>query len=121
MQYPYNSLNVCTPLNTIALDANVAAVVQAINTNSVIPYGDYNGPNVYYFTPMNNGLGNIIYTVFDRDTTLGLASFMVRYGAATIIKQILLDPMPRSAVELQYLILPKLPLQKPANGFVIPE
>ena len=120
MLYPYQSFAVCTPTGSVALEANVQAVVNAIKTNSVIPYGDYGGPNVYYFSVMNNGLGNIVYTVFDKTTTLGLASFMVRYGAATTIKQALFLPMPRSQIDLQYLLLPPIHLRIPPQGDVIP-
>ena len=120
MLYPYTNLAVCTSENTVALQANVPAVVNAIKTNSVIPYGDYGGSTVYYFSTMDNGLGNIVYTVFDKGTNLGLASYMVRYGAATIIQQILFQPYPRSQIDLQFLILPKIPLASKANGVVIP-
>jgi len=118
--YPYQNLLVCTSQNTVALDANVAAVVNAINTNSVIPYGDYGGPTVYYFQTTNNGLGNIIYTMFDKTTTLGLASFTVRYGAATTIRQVILQPFPRSQIDLQHLILPHIPVNSYKQGDVIP-
>lgn len=120
MQYPYPSSAVCTSQNTVALDANVQAVVNAIKTNSVIPYGDYGGPNVYYFSTMDNGLGNLVYTIFDRETTLGLASFMVRYGAAATIRQVLFQPFPRSQIDLQYLILPAIPVASNVTGNVIP-
>ena len=49
MLYPYQNHLVSTSENTVALDANVQAVVNAINTNAVIPYGEYGGPTVYYF------------------------------------------------------------------------
>ena len=120
MLYPYQNLQVSTPQGTVALDANVQAVVNAINTNQVIPYGDYGGPTVYYFQTINNGLGNIIYTMFDKATNLGLASFTVRYGAATTIRQVILEPFPRSQMELQLLILPYIPSTLPPNGSVIP-
>ena len=121
MLYPYQNLLISTPQNTVGLDANVQAVVNAINTGSIIPYGDYGGPTVYYFQTMNNGLGNLIYTMFDKTTTLGLASFTVRYGAATTIRQAILQPFPRSPIELQFLILPNLPINNaPVNGNVIP-
>jgi len=120
MQYPYQNLLISTSQGTVALDANVPAVVNAINTNSVIPYGDYGGPTVYYFQTLNNGLGNFIYTVFDKNTTLGLASFMVRYGAATTIRDAILMPFPRSQIDLQFLILPKIPIPNTQNGSVTP-
>ena len=120
MQYPYQNLLVCTSQNTVALDANVQMVVNAINQNSVIPYGDYGGPNVYYFQTQNNGLGNLIYTMFDKETTLGLASFTVRYGAASTIRDVILMPFPRSQIELQYLILPLIPIVNKENGTVTP-
>ncbi len=120
MQFPYPSYAVCTPQNTIALDASVQAVVNAINTNSVIPYGDYGGPTVYYFQTFDNGLGNLVYTVFDKTTTLGLASFMVRYGAAATIRQVLFQPFPRSQIDLQFLILPSIPVARFTNGTVTP-
>jgi hypothetical protein len=120
MQYPYPNHLVCTSCNTIALDANVQAVVNAINTKCVIPYGDYGGPTVYYFTTMCNGLGNLTYTIFDKATTLGLASFMVRYGAAATIRQILFEPFPRSQIDLQFLILPCIPTASYHNGSVTP-
>lgn len=120
MQYPYPNYEICTPQNTIALDASVQEVVNAINTNSIIPYGDYGGTTVYYFSTMNNGLGNLVYTVFDKNTTLGLASFMVRYGAAATIRQVLFQPFPRSQIDLQFLILPNIPVASFTNGTVIP-
>ena len=120
MQYPYQNLLIGTSQGTVALDANVQAVVNAINTNSIIPYGDYGGPTVYYFQTLNNGLGNFIYTMFDKETNLGLASFMVRYGAATSIRQAILQPFPRSQIDLQYLILPHIPITNIENGTVTP-
>lgn len=120
MLYPYETLLVATPQNTIALDANVGAVVNAINARLVQPYGDYGGPTVYYFNTVNNGLGNIIYTMFDRETNLGLASFTVRYGAASTIRQIILEPFPRSQIDLQHLILPQIPFAQCNQGNVIP-
>jgi len=112
--------HVCTPHHTIALDANVQQVVNAINMCQVIPYGDYGGSVVYYFTTMCNGLGNLVYTIFDRTTTLGLSSFMVRYGAAATIRQILFEPFPRTQIDLQFMILPHVPLHTHHNGTVIP-
>ena len=120
MDFSFQNLNVVTPEGTVSLIANVQAVVNAINTNTVIPYGDYGGANVYWFQTMNNGLGNIIYTIFDKDTTLGLASYMARYGAATKIVQILYEPFPRSEIELQLLVLPNFRKPVPRNGTVTP-
>jgi len=120
MLYPYQNLLVATSDNTIGLDANVQAVVNAINTNSVIPYGDYGGPTVYYFQTSSNSIGNIIYTMFDKTTTLGLASFTVRFGAATTIRQVILQSFPRSQIDLQFMILPYIPLASKENGTVIP-
>jgi hypothetical protein len=120
MQYPYPNTLVCTAQNTVALEAPVSAVVLAIRTNSIIPYGDYGGNTVFYFGTFDNGLGNLIYTVFDRETTLGLASFSVRYGAATTIKQALFQPFPRSQIDLQHLILPNIPINHGTAGRVIP-
>ena len=117
---PYQNTLVCTSTGTVALDANVQMVVNAINTHSVIPYGDYGGPTVYYFQTSSNGLGNLIYTMFDKNTTLGLVSFTVRFGAATTIRQAILEPFPRSQIDLQWLILPHIPLTSFTNGTVIP-
>ena len=120
MQYPYPNLSVCTSQNTVALDASVQAVINAINTDSVIPYGDYGGPSVYYFSTMDNGLGNLVYTIFDKTTTLGLASFMVRYGAASTIRQVIFQQYPRSQIDLQFLILPSIPVASYTQGTVTP-
>ena len=106
---------VATPLNTVALQANVQQVINAINTNSVIPYGDYGGSSVYYFQTSENDLGNIIYTVFDRVTQLGLASFMVRFSAASTMQQVIFGQMPRSQINIQYLVLPQLPISNYHN------
>lgn len=121
MQYPYPATAYSTPQGFVALQSNVQLVVNAINANLVIPYGDYGGPNVYWFTPMNNALGNIVYTVFDRGTRLGLVSMMVRYGAAATINQILFQPFPRTEVELRYLLLPPIPTNSIVQGTVIPQ
>ncbi len=119
MDYPYPNYGVNTPEGFVALGANVQAVVNAINNNTVIPYGDFGGPNLYWFQTMNNGLGNLIYTVFDRDTTLGLASFTVRYGAAATIQQVVFQQYPRTPIDLQFLIMPHVDRPTPTNGTVI--
>ncbi len=119
MDYPYPNYGVTTSEGFVALGANVQAVINAINTGTVIPYGDFGGPNLYWFQTLNNGLGNLVYTVFDKDTTLGLASFMVRYGAAATIQQVVFQQYPRSQIDLQYLILPAVPRASYANGTVI--
>lgn len=120
MQYPCANYLFKTPEGNIALDANVQTVINAINTKQVIPYGDYGGPNVYYFQTFENGLGNLVYTIFDKTTTLGLASFMVRYGTAATIRQVLFQPFPRSQIDLQFLILPHIPTASFTQGTVIP-
>ncbi len=109
-----------TPQNTVPLDARVQDVINAINTKSIVPYGDYGGPNVYYFQTMDNGLGNLVYTVFDKETQLGLSSFMVRYGVAATIRQVLFFPFPRSQIDLQFLVLPNIPVSSFTQGTVIP-
>lgn len=120
-QYPDLNTMVQTGQLTVALDANVQRVINAINTGQVIPYGDYGGPNVYYFQTLENGLGNIVYTVFDKLTNLGLASFSVRYGAATNIRDVILMPYPKAQIDLQYLVLPALNISsRPSNGTVTP-
>lgn len=103
----------------IALGANVSMVVNAINSGAIIPYGDFGGANVYWFQTMKNGMGNLIFTIFDRNTTLGLASYMVRYGAAATIQQVVFQPYPSSQIELQYIILPYFPSKLAENGTVI--
>jgi len=45
---------------------------------------------------------------------------MVRYGAAATIQQILFQPFPRSQIDLQFLILPNIPVASFTNGSVIP-
>jgi len=121
MRQYHNPRQIAAANNTVALSANVQLVVNAINCNQIIPYGDYGGPNVYYFQTMDNGIGNLVYTVFDKNTDLGLASYSVRFGAATTIRDAILLPFPRAQIELQFLILPKLPFCNiPQNGTVTP-
>jgi hypothetical protein len=120
MDYTYqNLLGICNPEGYVALGAKVQAVVNAINTKTVIPYGDFGGPNVYWFQTFDNGLGNLVYTIFDKETTLGLASFMVRYGAASTIQQVVYQQYPRTQIDLQYLILPRIMSPTAKNGTVI--
>jgi hypothetical protein len=119
MDYPYPNYGVCTPEGTIALGANVQAVINAINTKTVIPYGDFGGPNIYWFQTFDNGLGNLVYTIFDRNTTLGLSSFMVRFGAAATIQQVVFQQYPRSQIDLQFLILPHVAKASYQNGTII--
>lgn len=121
MQYPYYINSAPVLQNTVRLESKVQEVVNGINSGQLIPYGDYGGDVVYVFQTMSNGLGSIKYTVFDRATHLGLSSFLVRFGAATVIKQIIFDQMPKNQIDLQFLILPKLPISfMPPPGNVIP-
>lgn len=121
-RYPlaFKDINVKTPEGTVALDAYVQYVVIAINSNRIIPIGDFGGPNLYLFQTFDNGLGNLVYTIFDRATNLGLASFMVRYGAEITIRQALFAPMSRSQIPLQFLILPHIPTADFKQGSVSP-
>ena len=119
MDYPYPNYGVNTPEGYIALGANVQAVVNAINNKTVTPYGEFGGPNVYWFQTFDNGLGNLVYTVFDKETTLALASFSVRYGAAATIQQVVFQQYPRSQIDLQFLILPYIPRPEPTSGTII--
>jgi hypothetical protein len=121
-RYPlsFPDKNVKTPEGTVALDAYVQYVVNAINSRQVIPLGDYGGPNIYLFQTFDNGLGNLVYTIFDKATTLGLASFMVRYGAEITIRQALFAPMSRSQIPLQFVILPCMPTADFKQGSVTP-
>ena len=113
--------NVTTPTGTVAADANVMAVMNAINTGTIIPLGDFGGPNLYYFQTFEQVLGNLVYTIFDRNTTLGLASFSVRSSSYALIRQVLFEPWPKSQIPLQFLVLPPLPtLGTASNGTVTP-
>ena len=116
----------CAPLchthqRTVPLDALVPAAITGINSGALLPLGDYGGDVLYYFTPTNNGLGSIKYTVFDRTTHIGLASFLVRYGAATTIRDIIFYQVGKTNIDLVYGILPKLNYDFPTPpGCVIP-
>ena len=121
MQFPYPVTQVATPENTVSLTAYVQYVVNAINNKTVIPLGDFGGPTLFWFQTLNNGLGSIIYTSFDRHTTLGLSSYMVRYGAASTIGQVIFGPYPKSQIDLQFPVLPKIPTPGKFLGKVIPE
>ena len=120
MDYPYANMLVCSPEGTVAIDANVQAVINAINSKQVIPYGDYGGAVVYYFQTNENGLGNLLYTIFDKTTNLGLASFAVRFGAAATIRQVIFQQYPRAQIDLQFLILPHIPMNSKPQGTVTP-
>lgn len=120
MDYPYANYHVRTTEGTIAIDANVQAVINAIDMCRVIPYGDFGGAVVYYFQTSQKCLGNLLYTIFDRKTTLGLATFAVRYGSAATIRQVIFEEFPRTQIDLQFLILPCIPHHTHQNGVVIP-
>lgn len=115
---PYGAFNV--PSGTVQLNGNVQYTVNLINAGMVVPYGDFGGPTVYWFQTFENAIGNLVYTVFDRDTTLGLASFMVRYGAASTIGQVLTQSSGKSEIALQLMVLPQIPFPSPINGQVLP-
>lgn len=115
---PYGSTSI--PCGTIQLEANVQYTINLINAGMIIPYGDFGGPTVYWFQTFENAIGNIVYTVFDRESNLGLASFMVRYGAAATIGQVLHQSAGKSSLPLQLLILPRVPFPTPMNGQVTP-
>lgn len=116
---PYGALDepIC---GTLSLDSNVQYTINLINAGMLVPYGDFGGPNVYWFQTFENNIGNIVYTVFDRMSRLGIASFMVRFGAVTTLRQVLFSEFPRSTIQLQLLILPTVPYQVCGNGSVTP-
>ena len=117
MQYPYPKHHVANEYGNVSLVAYVQYVVNAINNKSVVPYGDFGGPVVYWFQTVNNGLGNIVYTTFDRATNVALASYTVRYGAASTIGQVIYEPYPKSQIATQFTILPQIATY---NGTVTP-
>lgn len=113
-------VNVQAP-QTVPLTYTVAHAIQAIKSGAILPLGDYGGDVLYYFTPLGNGLGSIKYTVFDRTTHIGLASFIVRYGVATTIRDIIFSQMGKTSIPVEYSILPKIGYQfQPPPGDVIP-
>ena len=118
MNYAYPYHGVVTNEGFVALGALVPQVINAINNNTVIPYGDFGGPNVYWFQTFDNGLGSLVYTVFDKNTTLGLASYVVKYGAASTIQQVIFQQTIKSEIDLQFLILPAIPTLPNLNGTV---
>lgn len=115
---PYGSMAI--PLGTVQLSSNVQYVINLINSGALIPYGDFGGPVVYWFQTFENSLGNIVYTVFDRYTTVGLASFAVRFGAASTIHSVISQTACKSQIELQLPILPNVPFPVVSNGSVMP-
>lgn len=116
--FPYT-----TPCNTrtVPLTGYVPQVVQAINSGVMIPLGDYGGDTLYYFSTLSNGLGSVKYTVFDRTTHLGLVSFLVRYGAATTVRDLLFYQAGKTTIPLEYAILPRVNYDfRQPPGTVIP-
>lgn len=112
------------PCNTrsVPLNANVSNVVHAINTHVMIPLGDYGGDTIYYFATLGNGLGSIKFTVFDRATHVGLASFLARYGAATTVRDLIFYQAGKTSIPLEHVILPKIEYNfKHPPGDVIPQ
>ena len=107
MQHNFPYIQPCHT-RTVPLSAYVSQVIQAINSHAMIPLGDYGGDTLYYFTPLGNGLGSLKYTVFDRSTHIGLASFLVRYGAATTIRDLIFYQAGKTSIPLEYTILPKI-------------
>ena len=121
MQHNFPYIQPCNT-RTVPLSAYVSHVAHAINTGAMIPLGDYGGDTLYYFTTLGNGLGSIKYTVFDRNTHVGLASFLARFGAATTVRDLLFYQAGKTTIPLEYVILPKIEynfLQPP--GDVIPQ
>ena len=120
-ELPLEILNNRTSLlGYVQYQANVQHTVNLINTGQIIPYGDFGEDVVYWFQTFENTLGNLVYTVFDRDTTIGIASYSVRFGSAATIGQVLRQTAGKGEVALQYGILPALPNQTPINGQVVP-
>ena len=106
---------------TVPLTYTVADAIQAIRSGALLPLGDYGTDVLYYFVPLYNGLGSIRYTVFDRSTHVGLASFLVRYGVATTIRDVLFSQMGKTSIPLEFSILPKIDYTFfPPPGDVIP-
>ena len=54
-------------------------------------------------------LGNIVWTTFDSCTTLGLETWMSRYGHATIVFEVLFLPAIKEQICLKYPIMPCFP------------
>lgn len=78
----------------ISIFTKVPAAVNAIDAGTVAPIVDTGSGPIFLLNTANKELGNIQWTVFDRETFFPLSSWTCRYGAAQTIQQVLFDPMP---------------------------
>ena len=105
--------------STIALDALVGPTINAINQGLIRPYMDPGGPLVFWVTP-TQGLGSVIITAFDRETSLGLESWSIRWGSASRFGDLIRREVGRSPVALTHTLLPWRPDPIPVRGEVNP-
>lgn len=75
---------------SISLLAKVQETVNAIDEEGLRPVVDEDvGRDIYVLNTRLKNLGNIIYTVFDRETLDPVASYSVRYGHQHVIAEVL--------------------------------
>ena len=79
---------------SISILSKVWEVVNAIDTEQISPVVDSGAGPLFVLNTSQKAFGNLLYTIFDRDTMFPVASYQVRYSNAHIIAQVLREPMP---------------------------
>lgn len=67
--------------------------VDAIDAGTVNPIVDTGTGPIVLLNTSNKELGNIMWTLFDRETFFPLSSWTCRYGAKQTIQEVMLAPM----------------------------
>ena len=103
----------------ISLLTNIVRAVNAIDAGEVTPVSE-TGNYLYVFNTSNRELGNLIYTKFNKDSLMPIASYQVRYGTALSVGQCIYSPLSRS--KLPYIANQSLPgeFTLPPDPSIIP-
>lgn len=84
--------------NTIHLETNIITAINAIDNGEVNPIVD-TGKYLYVLNTSNKELGNLIFTVFNPESRMPVASYQARFGTYHRVVQVMFGPMPISKLD----------------------
>lgn len=83
----------------VSVNSHVWQALNAIIKNEVRPVVDNGGDTIIVLNASQIGLGNLLYTFFNRYTGVPIASYGARYGAQHTVGQVVYYPFPKRKLD----------------------
>lgn len=95
-------------MSNLSLLTNIRDAMNSIDDGGS-PVVDPNDGKIYVLDTSDRYIGNILYTIFDKETEEALSSWQARYGTYHTVQQVLFNPIPRG--QLTDVLITEIPVE----------